>query len=82
MISTILKPVNAYTSFVQLDAYACTACWKCIDACPNNVIDKSFLFIDNTLMNEHVLMYNATECDGCMKCLQACDVDAIKVCEE
>ena len=79
MNSTLLKNKNTYTAFVQLDTYACSACWKCIEVCPNNVIDKSFLFILNTLIHEHVLMYNASECIGCMKCMQACKFNAISI---
>lgn len=77
MESKLFKRNNTYTAFVKLDTYSCTACWECIDACPNNVIDKSFLFIGDTMAHEHVLMYNATECTGCKKCIQACKFNAI-----
>ena len=79
METTLFKRDNTYTLFVQLDTYACTACWECIDACHNNVIDKSFLFIGETLIHNHALMYNTTECDGCMKCMQVCQFDAISL---
>jgi len=70
---------NTRTAFIQLNRYACTACWKCIVACPNRVIDKSLLFIADTLIYEQVLIYDATKCTGCLKCLQACEFDAISI---
>jgi len=77
MNSSILKHDNTLTAFVQLDTNACTACWECIGACPEAVIDKSFLYLADTLVHEHVLMYNAPDCTGCMKCMQACQFNAI-----
>ncbi|MDP4238136.1 MAG: 4Fe-4S binding protein [Bacteroidota bacterium] len=79
MESTLLKDDNTHTSFVQLNVYACTACWECINMCPNKAIDKSFLFSANTLINEHVLIYNASKCTGCLNCIQACSFDAISI---
>jgi len=79
MKSTFQKENNLETPFVQLNSYKCTACWKCINICPNNVIDKSFLFIANTLINEQVIISNASECTGCFKCLHACTNDAISI---
>ena len=77
MKSTLPDQDNTRTAFVQLNRYACTACWKCIEACPNQVIDKSSLFVADTLIYEQVLMYGASECAGCLKCMQACKFDAI-----
>jgi len=82
MKSTAIKQQNTNTAFVQLNIYACTACWKCIEICPNHVIDKSFLFITDTLIDKRVLMYNASECNGCLKCIQACHFDAISITKE
>ena len=79
MDSTFLKFNTTYTTFIQLNIYACTGCWKCIKVCPNKVIDKSFLFIANTLINEHVLIYNASKCTGCLKCIQVCTFSAISI---
>jgi 2-oxoglutarate ferredoxin oxidoreductase subunit delta len=67
------------TAFVQLNSYACTACWKCIEACSNMVIDKSFLFVADTLIHEQVLLYDTNKCLGCMKCVEACKFDAITI---
>ena len=77
MKSTFPEHDNTSTPFVHLDTHACTACWECLDACPNSVIDKSFLYLGDTLIHEHVLMYEATCCTGCMKCQDACKFDAI-----
>lgn len=77
MDSTFIKNGNTHTAFVQLNSYSCKACWKCIEVCPNNVIDKSFLFIVETLIYEHILIYNSIECIGCMNCIRACNYDAI-----
>ena len=78
MKSTFPEHDNTSTPFVHLDTHACTACWECLDACPNNVIDKSFLYLADTLIHEHVLMYEATQCTGCLKCMEACKFDAIR----
>ena len=79
MKTTLLKNNTTHTAFVQLNIQACTACWECIDTCPNNVIDKSFLYIFETLINKHVLMINASKCSGCLKCIDSCKFDAISV---
>jgi Fe-S-cluster-containing hydrogenase component 2 len=79
MKSTLIQNDNTHTTFVQLNAFACTACWKCIEACPNKVIDKSFLYVADTLVHEQVLMYDADKCTGCTKCMQACKFDAISI---
>ena len=79
MKSTSTQKENTQTAFVHLNSYACTACWKCIDACPEKVIDKSFLYAGETVIHEQVLLYNANACTGCMQCIQACQFDAINV---
>jgi len=79
MESTLIQNDNTHTAFVQLNAFACTACWQCIEACPNEVIDKSFLYVADTVVHEQVLMYDADKCTGCTKCMQACKFDAISI---
>ena len=79
MKSTFIQNDNTHTAFVQLNASACTACWKCIEICPNEVIDKSFLYVANTVIHEQVLMCDASKCTGCTKCMQACKFDAISI---
>lgn len=70
---------NTSTPFIRLNSYNCTACWKCTETCPNDVIDKSFLFIGNTLVHEQVIIYNSERCTGCLKCTQACESNAINI---
>jgi len=77
--STTLTRDYTDTAFVQLDTYACTACGKCVEACPEAVIDKSFIYVGNILVHEHVLLYDASNCTGCLKCLQACPFNAISL---
>jgi len=77
MKTSIVNQENTCTAFIRLDSYNCTACWKCTEACPNDVIDKSFLFIGNTLVHEQVIISDPEKCAGCLKCKQACEFDAI-----
>lgn len=45
----------------------CTACWKCVDACPQKTIRKvSFLW------HRHARPMHK-DCIGCMKCVRICD---------
>jgi len=81
MKSTFTQNDNTHTAFVQLNAFACTACWKCIDVCPNKVIDKSFLYVADTLVYEQVLMYDADKCTGCKLCVESCMFNAISICK-
>jgi len=77
MKPAVLNQKHTHTTFVSLNSYACAACWKCIEVCPNDVIDKSFLFIADTLIHQQVLMYDATKCTGCKLCVESCPFDAI-----
>ncbi len=79
MKTSFTDKIDTSTAFINLNSYNCTACWKCTEACPNDVIDKSFLFIGNTLVHEHVIISDPDKCTGCLKCLQACEFDAINI---
>ena len=79
MKSTLFKHDDTYTAFVRLNIETCTACWKCIDTCPNKVMDKSYLYIAGSLILTHVLMYDANDCSGCLKCIKACKFNAISI---
>jgi len=81
MNSTLTKNKDTYTAFVRLNIETCTACWECLDVCPGNVMDKSFLYIANTLIVKHVLIYNAEKCSGCLKCIKVCKFKAISIIE-
>lgn len=44
----------------------CTACWKCVEACPRKAIRKvSFLWHKHAVLNRR-------NCIGCNKCVKTC----------
>ena len=45
----------------------CIACWKCVEACPRQVLGKV-----KVLWHRHVKVANAGACIGCGKCVAAC----------
>ena len=60
------------TPYIALKVRHCTACWKCVEACPQKVIGKvSFFF------HKHAIVQNSDECIGCMKCFKVCESQAI-----
>ncbi len=56
------------TKYVRLDTGLCQACWKCLEACPLQVLGK----IDMR-WHRHTRIRNADACNGCKKCVRACD---------
>lgn len=44
----------------------CTACWACVDACPQKAIGKV-----KVLWHRHAVIHRA-KCIGCMKCVATC----------
>ncbi len=60
------------TLYIQLNTSECTACFKCIEACPKNVIGKI-----NILIHKHAVIRNGEECTGCGRCVKVCDAGAI-----
>ncbi|MGV7928736.1 MAG: ferredoxin family protein [Spirochaetota bacterium] len=65
------------TRFIRLDARACEACWKCVEACPRAVIGKIDFFF-----HRHAVIANAGECTGCLKCVKVCEYGAIQGVED
>lgn len=55
------------TAYVSMNPRLCTACWKCVEMCPEKVIDKSGFFL-----HRHVIFQNADACVGCGKCIKTC----------
>ena len=55
------------TEYVWTNHWKCTACWKCIESCPGQVIGKA-----GFLWHRHIVIENAAECVGCKKCIQTC----------
>lgn len=60
------------SKYIQLDTRKCKACWKCVEACPNNVIGTV-----NLPWHKHALIINSDNCSGCTKCIKACEFMAI-----
>ncbi len=60
------------TKFIAIDKRLCTACWKCVDTCPNHVLGKVDL-----LGHRHVHVDAADQCKGCVKCVRVCPNGAI-----
>ena len=65
-------PEYARTKYIQLNTRKCKACWKCLDICPNNVIDRI-----NLPFHKHARIINGNNCKGCLKCVKACDSSAL-----
>ena len=63
---------QANTKYIQLDTRKCEACWKCIEACSNNVIGCV-----NLPWHKHALIIKSDKCTGCSKCIKACEFNAI-----
>jgi 2-oxoglutarate ferredoxin oxidoreductase subunit delta len=60
------------TEYIYLDTAKCKACWKCIEACPNGVIDKV-----NLPFHKHARISCPEHCKGCLKCAKVCSQQAI-----
>ena len=60
------------TRYIHLLPRQCQGCWKCVDACPEDIIVR----IDRT-RRHHVHVRNAAACTGCKKCVRSCEYDAI-----
>ncbi|MBR6431887.1 MAG: 4Fe-4S binding protein [Muribaculaceae bacterium] len=64
------------TAHIQLDPHRCQACWKCVNACPKQVLGKvDFPF------HKHAKVVNPDECIGCKKCVKTCPHGAIEALE-
>ena len=67
-----LKHALPHTKYIKLDTRKCEACWKCIEACPENVFSKI-----NILWHKHVRLDNPNNCIGCLKCFKGCTSNAL-----
>lgn len=63
---------QARTNYILFDTRKCEACWKCMEACPNNVIGRV-----NLPWHKHALIIKRDNCTGCSKCTKACEFNAI-----
>ncbi|MDR3251872.1 MAG: ferredoxin family protein [Tannerella sp.] len=55
------------TPYIWANPRKCTACWKCIDSCPKQVIGKV-----GFLWHKHIIIKNAENCIDCKKCIKTC----------
>ena len=53
--------------FIAIDPRHCVACWKCVEACPQQVIGKV-----EFLWHRHVVLKHAEACIGCYRCVKTC----------
>ena len=60
------------TEYIRLDTRKCIACWKCVNSCPENVMDKVDL-----PWHKHAIIKNPKTCIGCQKCSKVCETGAI-----
>lgn len=60
------------TNYIELNTHFCQACWKCVEACPNQVLGKIDIFF-----HKHARVDNADACKGCKKCVRVCPNGAI-----
>ncbi|MCL1937471.1 MAG: 4Fe-4S binding protein [Candidatus Azobacteroides sp.] len=55
------------TPYIWANTRLCTACGKCIAACPEHVIGKV-----EFLWHRHIIIQHAENCIGCKKCIRTC----------
>jgi len=60
------------TQFVRLEPRLCTACWKCLEVCPKEVLGRIDLGF-----HRHVRIHAAQACNGCKKCVFVCESGAL-----
>jgi Fe-S-cluster-containing hydrogenase component 2 len=60
------------TKHVRQESRLCQACWKCLDACPMQVLRK----IDIGWLR-HIHIRNTEACNGWKKCVRACASGAL-----
>ena len=55
------------TPYICANLRSCTACGRCIAACPEQAIGKVGAF-----WHKHIIFINAENCIGCKKCIRVC----------
>jgi 2-oxoglutarate ferredoxin oxidoreductase subunit delta len=61
------------TDFIVLDTHACDACWRCVEACPNEVLGRLSI-----LFHKHAKIVASEACTGCLKCERVCETGALE----
>lgn len=72
MRQIFFKQEHTKATFIKLDTKKCEACWKCQNACANNVFGRI-----NLPWHKHIRFINGSACIGCLKCLKVCNAGAI-----
>jgi ferredoxin len=63
------------TKFIDIDKEKCSACGKCVEACPSLILKiVGFKFI---IHHQHVNIIDPGLCTGCLSCVTACTENAI-----
>ncbi|MEN8494485.1 MULTISPECIES: 4Fe-4S binding protein [Dehalococcoides] len=65
-------PRHNSTEHIYLDTSKCFACWKCVENCPNGVIESISIF-----SHTHAHIRRPDVCKGCLKCAKVCPQQAI-----
>jgi len=60
------------TKFISFNSHNCEACWKCVEACTQNVLGKIEVF-----NHRHACIDEPDNCTGCRKCVNACGFNAL-----
>jgi 2-oxoglutarate ferredoxin oxidoreductase subunit delta len=68
-----MREKNFQTKFIHATGRKCEACWKCVEACPENVFGKI-----NFLFHKHAVIRNPENCIGCLKCVSVCKYGVIE----
>lgn len=77
--------IHVINGVAVVDEEKCTACKKCIEACPKNIITlvptskKVRVLCKNTDKGKAVMSVCKVGCIGCQRCVKACKFDAISV---
>ncbi len=60
------------TPFIMLESKKCQACWQCLDACENEVLERVSI-----LKHRHANIDSGGNCTGCLQCMAVCEAGAI-----
>jgi NAD-dependent dihydropyrimidine dehydrogenase PreA subunit len=55
---------------VKIDTEKCTGCKKCVDICPEHVLE---------VQDEKCVAVKPDDCQGCLSCVETCEEKAITV---